>query len=116
MLAAKLLSLFRREAAPPNASPVPHGHGGWIGLIRESFPTAWQRNVTVSANTALTYSAVFRCVSLISGDIAKMRMRLVRLTASGVWEEVESPAFSPHPAQAEPFPDPPAVLCELGRE
>jgi HK97 family phage portal protein len=92
----RLRSLFRRlKAAPPKASPVAHGHGGWISLIRESFPTAWQRNVTVSTNTALTYSAVFRCTSLISSDIAKMRMRLVRLTESGVWEEVESPAFSP---------------------
>jgi hypothetical protein len=82
------------EKAIPGAYPV-GGHGGWIGLIRESFPGAWQRNVTVSVDTALTYSAVFRCISLISSDIAKMRIKLVRLTDAGVWEETENPAFSP---------------------
>jgi hypothetical protein len=80
------------EKAIPGAYPV-GGHGGWIGLIRESFPGAWQRNVTVSVDTALTYSAVFRCISLISSDIAKMRIKLVRLTDAGVWEETENPAF-----------------------
>jgi HK97 family phage portal protein len=82
------------EKAIPGAYPVA-GHGGWIGLIRESFPGAWQRNLTVSVDTALTYSAVFRCNSLISSDIAKMRIKLVRPTDAGVWEETENPAFSP---------------------
>ena len=59
-------------------------------------PGAWQRNVPpISVDTALTYSAVFRCISLISSDIAKMRVKLVRLTEAGVWEETENPAFSP---------------------
>jgi hypothetical protein len=69
------------EKAIPGAYPV-GGHGGWIGLIRESFTGAWQRNVAVSLNTALTCSAVFRCISLISCDIAKMRVKLVRLIPS----------------------------------
>jgi phage portal protein BeeE len=70
--------------------------GGWFSLIRESFAGAWQRNVPpISVDTALTSSAVFRCISLIASDIAKMRIKLVRLTEAGVWEEVDNPAFSP---------------------
>jgi HK97 family phage portal protein len=82
------------EKAMPGAYPVP-GHGGWLSLIEEPFAGAWQRNITVSVDTALTYSAVFRCISLISSDIAKMRVKLVRLTDAGVWQETENPAFSP---------------------
>ena len=59
-------------------------------------PGAWQRNVPlISVDTALTYSAVFRCISLIASDIAKMRVKLVRLTEAGVWEETGNLAFSP---------------------
>ena len=75
--------------------PVDH-RGGWFSLIREPFAGAWQRNVPpISVDTALTYSAVFRCISLISSDIAKMRVKLVRLTEVGVWEEVDNPALYP---------------------
>jgi HK97 family phage portal protein len=91
----KLLSFFRRKATPQNASPVGPGSGGWLSLIREPWTGAWQKNITISVDTALTYSAVFRCISLIASDIAKMRIKLVRLTDAGVWEETENPAFSP---------------------
>jgi HK97 family phage portal protein len=92
----KLSNLFRRtKAAPKDLSPVSQNGQGWINIIREPFTGAWQRNISISTDTALTFSAVFRCISLISSDVSKMRMRLVRRTESGAWEETESPAFSP---------------------
>ncbi len=70
--------------------------GGWWPLIRESYGGAWQANVEVALEDALAYSTVFRCVSLIASDIAKMRLKLVEQnTATGIWSETTSPAFSP---------------------
>ena len=66
------------------------GWGGswWPGAILESFTGAWQQN-TVAAPTAtlMSYSAVFACVTGISSDIAKMRIKLVR-NDDGIWEEI----------------------------
>lgn len=84
-----------REKAIPGASPVGSGSGGWWPLIRESFPGAWQRNIEIRVDSVLTYSAVFRCISLISSDVAKMRIRLVEKDRHGIWNEVENAAHSP---------------------
>jgi HK97 family phage portal protein len=75
-------------------SPVDN-RGGWWPLFKESVPGAWQAGVTVSLEDALQYWAVFRCVSIISGDIAKMRVKLVEQNDGGIWEETQSAAFSP---------------------
>lgn len=75
-------------------SPVDN-RGGWWPIIRESEAGAFQRNVTVTLEDGLQYWAVFRAVSLISGDIAKMRLKLVEQeTLDGIWSEVEVAAFS----------------------
>jgi len=67
---------------------------GWP-VIREAFTGAWQLNAEVSAGTALTYSAVFACVTLIASDIAKLGLGLVEVDDNGVWTPTESAAFSP---------------------
>ncbi len=81
----------RREKA---LQPVDN-RGGWWGLIREPFTGAWQKNEEIRVDTVLTYSTVFRCVSLISSDIAKMRIRLVQRDDDGIWTEVENTAHTP---------------------
>lgn len=86
--------LKRREKAAGSLAPVDN-RGGWWGVVRESFAGAWQQNVEVKLDTVLTYSTVFRCISLISSDIAKMRMRLVQRDGDGIWSEVENTAHSP---------------------
>ena len=68
--------------------------GGWLSLIREPFAGAWQRDIAVRLDNVLTYTAVFSCISLISNDIAKLRLRLVRQDDDGIWVETESSAFS----------------------
>jgi HK97 family phage portal protein len=83
------------RALPPGLSSVDQQRGWLSLLVRESFPGAWQQNVTVSVDTALTYSAVYRCISLISSDIAKLRVYLAQVDAHGIWSETTSPAFSP---------------------
>jgi HK97 family phage portal protein len=95
--------LFGLEFGLRKALPVPSGtlspvagSGGWYPLIRESFAGAWQRNVVVNTDTVLTYSAVFSVISLITGDIGKLLMRLViKDKVTGIWEETDNRAFSP---------------------
>ena len=76
-------------ARPSNRS------GGWIPIIREPYTGAWQRNDEVVADTALSYFAVFACVTLIASDIAKLGLRLVAEDGNGIWSPVEVAAFSP---------------------
>ena len=72
------------------------GTGGWLPMtVREPYQGAWQQNVELSVDTALSNPTVFRCVSLIAGDISKTPLRLVALDDDGIWTETSSPAFSP---------------------
>lgn len=69
--------------------PVP-GSRGWY-TIWESFAGAWQNHVAVEPmQNLLTFSAVFACVSLISSDIAKLRIRLMEYQPDGTSREVET--------------------------
>ena len=102
--AASLVGSFRGSAAPTtvdrqyvSASPLLSGsNGGWwnIGTIREPFTGAWQKGVTEAPQTVLQFAVVFACVTRISQDISKMRMRLVRQGSDGIWSETTSSAFS----------------------
>ncbi|HEY6361630.1 MAG TPA: phage portal protein, partial [Vicinamibacterales bacterium] len=90
------LTIVRTKAltlAP--VSPWWGGRSGWFPVVRESFAGAWQQNVDVRLTDVLQHPTVYACVSLISGDIAKMPLRLVVLDATGIWMETESAAFSP---------------------
>jgi len=85
-------------------SPVDN-RGGWYPIIREFLPGAFQSNIEVKLEDVLQYWAVFRCISIISGDISKMRLKLVeRNRATGIWSETEDPRISrllakPNPTQ-----------------
>ncbi len=49
------------------------GNGGWFSIIKEGFAGAWQMNVTIdNQRNLLAFSAVFACVTIIAGDIAKL--------------------------------------------
>jgi HK97 family phage portal protein len=64
-------------------------------IVREPFTGAWQANQEIRGDTALSYWAVFACVTLIAADIGKLLLRLVQQDADGVWEETSNPAYSP---------------------
>jgi HK97 family phage portal protein len=97
MAEAGFLSSLGQALAPraKGLSIVPAGRGGWWPVIRESFAGAWQRNVEVRFDTAMSFHAVFACITLIASDIAKNRIKLVEHQGDDIWTEVESPAFSP---------------------
>lgn len=69
--------------------------GGWLPLFREFVSGGFQADVEVKAEDTFRHWAVFRCISIISSDIAKMRLRLVERNADGIWQETDSSAFSP---------------------
>ena len=50
------------------------GSGGWFPVVREPYTGAWQHNDEITNDTALSYFAVFACVTLIAADIAKLRV------------------------------------------
>lgn len=97
-----LIDQYGRELPPVEKAAVPAmrpadivGDAGWWPLIREPFAGAWQRNLEIRADTVVSNVTVFRCVSMIASDIAKMRLKLIRQVSPDVWEEADNPAWSP---------------------
>lgn len=92
------MNLFGLSITRRKASVVPvRSQQGLLGYIRESFTGAWQQGVTLdNRETILAFSAVYACVTRIASDIAKLRIRLVRME-DGVWVEVDgnSPFWRP---------------------
>jgi HK97 family phage portal protein len=85
------------KAYLPNSYHSDYGRGGWYPVVHEPYTGAWQRNDELyRADSVLSNVIVFRCVSLIAGDISKMRIRLVEQDANGIWNEVtrESPLWT----------------------
>lgn len=88
-----------RRKQYPMTSYADVGRGGWYPIVNEPYTGAWQRNDEHYRHDGVMSNAiVFRCVSLIANDIAKMRIRLVRQDANGIWKEVpqeDNSAFWP---------------------
>lgn len=89
---ARLLPAREKAAVEPMTlanSNGAFGSGGWFGVIRESFSGAWQSHLEVdSPKDILAFSAVYSCVSLIAGDIAKLQPRLmVRAYNGNTWSD-----------------------------
>lgn len=77
-----------KAIVPVSPYPINGGTRGWMTLVEESFPGAWQQNVTLrSQSDLLAFPPIYACVTLIAGDIAKLRMRLTALTDDDVWLE-----------------------------
>lgn len=83
-----------RTKALPNLLPL-ESRGSWWPVIRESFTGSWQSNVEVTLTDVLTHPTVYACITLISSDVAKMRLRLVESSGDDIWTETENPAYSP---------------------
>jgi len=87
---AQARTAFRSILSPLSGQP---GGGGFI-TIREPYTGAWQVNGDITQETALSYVAVYACVSQIAQDVAKTTLRLVR-NDDGIWTETTNPAWSP---------------------
>lgn len=67
---------------------LPASNAGWWPVIRESFAGAWQRGIAVPIEDALAHPTYWACVTLIAGDVAKIRPKLVE-HVDGIDVEVE---------------------------
>jgi HK97 family phage portal protein len=90
----------RVSASAAGTYPISPWYGGaWIRLIAESYPGAWQQNVELaSTRDLLRFPPIYTCITLIAGDIAKVRVKLTKRTAVRgrvVWLESEVPEDSP---------------------
>lgn len=81
---------WRSKGAVPAGTGMPittTGSSVW-GWVRESFAGAWQRGVTVDGTeSVLAFAAVYACISRITSDISKLRVKLVQ-QEDGIWNEV----------------------------
>lgn len=84
-----------RKSTGDFVTQIPQTDGGWWPIIREGFSGAWQRNVQATATDALTHPTFWACLTLIAGDIAKLRPMVVKEDADGVAIEEDNPAYSP---------------------
>lgn len=88
---------IRRKTLPPLRPLSSDRSGGWFPIVRESYPGAWQQNVEVAPASVLQNPTVFTCVTRISQDIGKMRLRLVERESEveDIWTPTANPAYSP---------------------
>ena len=82
--------ITRAKALPAATPTMPaSSNSGWWPIIREPFTGAWQRNMELRGENLLSYHAVYACVTLISTDIAKLRVRLVQNDGDDIWTRVD---------------------------
>lgn len=84
------LSLVRTKALAPVDN-----RGGWWPYLREFTTGAWQTNLEVQLEDSLGYWVQFRCISMISSDVAKCRIRLVEQDKNDIWNEIDNAAHAP---------------------
>lgn len=87
-------SVFRPRMAQVGMVPV-NNVGSWFS-ITDWTAGAFQRDLPpVNTDRVMQNWCVYACLSLISGDLGKLRIKLVELGDDNVWREVRSAAFSP---------------------
>ena len=72
--------------------------GGWWPIVKEPFTGAWQRGITVPIEDAAAHPTFWACLTLIAGDVAKCRPRLMSADDDEpfrVSTEIENSAYSP---------------------
>ncbi len=76
------LNPFKKKSLPSSIN-----QGGWSWVVREPFAGAWQSNIAWTRETVLAYHAIFSCITLISSDISKLKIKLVKKD-SDIWVDV----------------------------
>lgn len=78
---------FRRKNFDPVSSGS--GMGGWFGVVREPFSTAWQQNKELAPDNVRSFFAIYACMTLIAADISKIALDVKSKGSDGVWKIVE---------------------------
>jgi HK97 family phage portal protein len=93
------LNISRAKAATTVTTVKPKKTDGRWLTIFDWRPGAFQQNDEFTAEDnanpdPLLHSAVFRCLALISGDIAKLPFRTLKLDGA-IWKPLDNSAYSP---------------------
>lgn len=92
-IASAIGALFKPKMQQRSLSPV--SDRGWLKIF-DWAPGRWQQDAPpISTDRVLAHWAVYACISLIAGDVGKLRLRLVEKDEDGIWSEVRSAAFGP---------------------
>lgn len=76
---------FKKKGAVTAAPVLTPNPGTFTGIIREPFAGAWQRGISYKSAHIYQNPAVFACISLISGDIGKLKPNLQNQWR-GIWQ------------------------------
>lgn len=79
------MGLIQRAAAKVKQVLAQVDSRGWWPWIREPFTGAWQKNEEWKIDDVTAYHAVYACVTLISSDVAKLPISVMRQDDNGIW-------------------------------
>lgn len=79
--------MFRPKSAGGYFPTIP-SNTWWPFSVKEPFTGAWQSNIEWKRDTVLAYHAIFACITLIAGDISKLRMKYTRKDSDDIWQEI----------------------------
>lgn len=74
-------------AGEKDFNPIPYHGSGWR-VISEPYTGAWQRNDEIHASDIRAFFAIYSCITLISGDISKLRARVMAMDSDGIQVEL----------------------------
>lgn len=87
------LAFWRKAKTTEKALSSLNDRGRWTKIF-DWYPGAFQQDNLPEVTEQRAFHAVFSCITLIAGDIGKLRWRLME-KKDDIWEESHSPAFSP---------------------
>lgn len=70
--------------------------GGWRTIF-EPYAGAWQRNDELKATDIRSFFAIYSCITLIAGDISKLRARVMATGSDGIMVERGTPQVLKRP-------------------
>lgn len=88
----KRLFARREEKAMSSAAQ----RGGWRTIF-EPYTGAWQRNDELKATDIRSFFAIYSCITLIAGDISKLRARVMATGSDGIMVERGTPQVLKRP-------------------
>lgn len=83
----------KREEKALNQVPA---RSGWRTIF-EPYTGAWQRNDEIKAADLGSFFAIYSCVTLIAGDISKLRARVMATGSDGIQAEQATPSVLKRP-------------------
>lgn len=83
----------KREEKALNQVPA---RSGWRTIF-EPYTGAWQRNDEIKAADLGSFFAIYSCITLIAGDISKLRARVMAVDSDGIMAERSTPSALKRP-------------------